>query len=543
MAEKVTYSGGRLQTEGGTDILGQLDTTASKPRSTFRAAIARGRSSTSTSGVSATIALLGDSFTEGYTCSKRGLRWVDILARNLNGQRGGATTRYYPAACGGFSSTNISTDWPGLQQPWVYTGSVSGDVTFGASLHAAVLATSATISLTYFGDFITILYVRKTDAPSAAAVTLDGVAQTAINANGSTLPGQSATFGTGGDYGVHTLVVTATAAPLTVEGAVVHDGTTITVGIPSGTVIVHGIGHAGFSSAFFAGNTNWAASLAAIGGNQFTGQTLGLTVVALGANDTLGLTTTQFRDNLITTMRNLDTAITASGVTTQTGYLFVWFPTVADSYVEAGRAADASYAPDRCDHLDLRQYMPGTGTSWGTFDAGNGHPNDAGQAFIAYWVQQAIEGSGNAVPMPVMPVGGPIIEAHTPATQRSSWAESFGITGGQTWDTAGAPDTTVRERRHRTWLEAGTYQAVIRYEQRTTNGGTLQVLVGTHSVTGDANTSCGTQSTAGTDGVVTEVALGTSVTLDSPGAYPVTIRKTSANGTVRFVRLYLRKTA
>jgi hypothetical protein len=240
-------------------------------------------------------------------------------------------------------------------------------------------------------------------------------------------------------------------------------------------------------------------------------------------------------------MRNLDTAITASGVTALPGYLFLWMPTVPDAYVAAGQAADQAYAPDRCDHLDLRQYLPGVGTSWGTFDAGNGHPNDAGQAFIAHWVQAYLDGQTN-IQAPTMPIGGPVIEAHTPATARSSWAESFGMTAGQTWDTAGAPDTTVRERRHRTWLEPGTYQAVIRYEQRTTNGGTLQVLVGTHNTTGDANTSCGTISTVGTDGTIAETALGTSITIDAPGPYPVTIRKTSANGTVRFIRCYLRKT-
>lgn len=499
------------------------------PLSRYRADAARARAP----GISAVTVWLGDSFTESYEPTKRGLRWTEHLARRLNGV-GMRKVRYFPITTNALSTTT-ATDWPGDQPPWTYNGTVTGSVAYGADLHAATLAAGAFVELPYFGDNVVVIYTRTPDGPSAAAVTVDGVSVGSINANGSELPGQQTNFGTPGDYGAHTLRITATGAPLVLEGAMVHDGSRIGFGQPNDSIFTLCFGHTGFQTSHFTGNTNWSKSLAALSGSSLVGFHAGLVGILLGANDAgAGVLASTFQSNLVAIMQQIDADIDATGVTTDPGFLLVMMPTTTDAYRSAAFTAAAAFGSTRCGVLDLRAYLPGGGSGWGIFDAGNGHPNDAGQLWIANTIADYIEGPAAPGSLPIMPPPGPVVEAADNPTARSSWTESLGVTNGQVYD-ATPNDTTQRERRHRIWLEPGTYAARIRYEQRTTGGGTLQVLVG--------HTSCGTVSTAGTDGTITETQLGTTVVIDSPGAYPVTIRKTTAAGLVRFVRLHLRRTA
>jgi len=492
-------------------------TSADLPLTEYRAQSVRART-----GSNACItAWLGDSFTEAYNPTKRSFRWIERLAHRLNTRRE-ATVLYYPAAASTFSTTAANT-WPGGQAPWTYTGSVAGSVLYGADLHAVTMSAAATATIVWFGDTINILYTRTPTGPSAAAVTLDGAAQTVINANGTLTPGQSATYGTVGDYGVHTLVITATSAPLILEGALVHDGTRIGFGVPFDSIYTLAFGHAGFSTQHFVDNTDWVKSLASMAG------TAALIGISLGPNDALeDRDAADFGANLVTIMERIDAQIASLGITSRPGYMLLMMPTAPFTYVDAAHNAAQLFNEERAFAVDLAALLPDGADGWGTFDAGNGHPNDAGQLWIADQVAHILDPAAPSG-LPRMDPGGPLIEAADTPTRRSSWTASFGITNGQTYDTTSA-DNTVRERRHRKWFEPGTYTARVRYEQITTTGGTVQVLIG--------NSSCGTVATTGTTGTIGETALGTPVVIDTPGWYPVTIRKTAASSAaLRFMRL------
>lgn len=487
-----------------------------QPLANYRAGAARARAA----GNATVTAWLGDSFTESFSPTKRGLRWMNRLAHRLNARRE-ATVQYVPAATSTGSTTAAGT-WPGGQAPWTYTGSVAGSVVYGADLHAVTMATSATATIVYFGDSINIYFTRTPGGPAAAAVTLDGAAQTAINAQGSELPGSVATFGTVGDYGVHTLVITATAAPLVLEGALIHDGTRFGFGVPFDAIYTLCYGHAGFSTQQYVDNTNWVKSFA----NQAA--TASLIGISFGPNDALANRSgNAFRDNLLTIVDMIDDQIRALGSTPAAGILFYMMPTAPTSYLDAAATAAATLGQNRAAVIDLAALLPDAGNGWGIFDAGNGHPNDAGQLWIADRLVEIIDPAA-ATGLPRMDAGGPIIEAADVPTARSNWAASLGFTNGQAYDTTVA-DNAVRERRHRKWFEPGVYTPRVRYEQITTTGGTVQVLIG--------NTSAGTVATTGTTGTIGETALASPVTIDSPGWYPVTIRHTAAtNAALRFMR-------
>ena len=101
----------------------------------------------------------------------------------------------------------------------------------------------------------------------------------------------------------------------------------------------------------------------------------------------------------------------------------------------------------------------------------------------------------------------------------------------------------MRERRHRKWLDAGTYRATI-VAQHATGNGTLEVLLGNWQGNTPTLTSCGTVDTSTPTGpAFTITRLGTSVVTHVPGYVPVVVRKTAVNAPCRFVRLVLEKTA
>lgn len=503
------FAGAASAARLGVDLLDQ-------PLAPYRAGSERARS-----GDRSTVtAWLGDSFTEGFEVSKRGNTWIRRLAHRINGKRE-ATVTYAPASTG-TNSTVTAADWPGDQPLWTYTGSVAGSVLYGADLHAVTMATAATATIVFFGDTINLVYTRTPGGPSAAAVTLDGVAQTALNAQGSELPGQQAVYGTPGDYGVHTFVITATAAPLLLEGGLIHDGTEFGLGVAFRSIATLCFGHAGFSTQDFLDRPNWVKSFVNLAGGA------SLIGISFGPNDALQLRTPEdFRDNLITIMEMIDAQIQLIGVPLGPGYLLYMMPTAPLSYVDAAQSAATTFARNRAVAYDLAALLPSGGTGWGIFDAGNGHPNDGGHLWIADRLASVIDPMAPST-FPRMDAGGPVIEAAETATARSNWTVSLGFTNGQAYDTTAA-DAQVRERRHRKWFEPGTYTVRVRYEQITTLGGTAQVLIG--------NTSAGTVATTGTTGTIGETALGTPVVIDSPGWYPVTIRHTAAAAAaLRFMR-------
>jgi GDSL-like Lipase/Acylhydrolase family len=498
-----------------------------------RADLARTRSQTASDGDARSTAIVigpGDSFSEAFEPTKREFMWPRVFTRRMNSQRM-STVQFIPASAGGLNAVDAAS-WPGDEAPWVYSSAPAGDADHGPDAHAVIMVSGSTATLTYYGDIVVVLYTRTTTGPSAAAVTFDGAAQTALNANGAHLPGQQVVYGTVGQYGAHTLVITSTSGQLVLEGATVQDNEGSAFGIPCRAVRVFTFGHTGFSTQSYVDRTNWDESIAALTAVSALGSYPSLFIIALGANDVgAGISAATFQANLVTIMQRIDAAIDATGITTDPGFLLVAMPTVTDALVAAMRNA-ATTIGTRAGVFDLRGYLPGGGTGWGVFDQGNGHPNDAGQRWIADRLAELIDPS--MPPLPTMEPDGPYIEATDEPAYRSAWTASFGINaGGFAYDASGG-GTTVGERRHRKWLEPGTYVGRVRYE-RGSGFGTVQVLVG--------STSLGTQSTANASTDVQETQLGTSVTINTPGAYPVTIRKTSVTGAIRFMRLHLRKTA
>lgn len=491
-------------------------TLVDQPLAPYRAGSERARAG----GRSTVTAWLGDSFTEGFQVSKRGMMWPKRLAQRINARRE-ATVQYVPAATSTGSVTTPAS-WPGGQAGWTYTGSVAGSVQYGADLHAVTMSAAATATIVFFGDTMNVLYTRTPSGPAAAAVTLDGVSQTAINAQGSELPGQIATFGTIGDYGFHTLVITATAAPLILEGALVHDGTVFGLGVAFTSIYTLCYGHAGFSTQQFVDNTNWVKSFVNMAG------TASLIGISFGPNDSLANRSPEdFRDNLVTIMQMIDAQILSVVGSLGPGYLLYMMPTAPLSYVDAAQSAANLVGRNRAVATDLAALLPSGGTGWGIFDAGNGHPDDSGHQWIADRLASIIDPSAPSA-FPRMDNGGPTIEAADTPANRRNWTVSLGFTNGQAYDTTAA-DNAVRDRVHRKWFEPGVYTARIRYEQITTTGGTAQVFIGA--------TSCGTVATTGTTGTIGETALATPVTIDAPGWYPVTIRHTAATtAALRFMR-------
>lgn len=507
----------------------------------YRAEAARSRSGTSNdlAAISTTIAFLGDSFTEAYNPSVRGLMWPLRVARRLNGPRIGSVT-YIPSAASTFSTTTPASGWPGSQAPWTYSSAPAGVVDHGADLHSVTMVSGSTATLTFFGEVVNVYYTRTPGGPVAAAVTLDGSSVAAIAANGTELVGQAATYVADG-YGFHTLVITSTSGQLLLEGAVVTDNEVSVIGIPCRMIRTMTFGHAGFDTAAFVGNTNWSQSLANICANTAVGIDLSLAVIGLGANDAgFGRTPAAFGNNLVALLQQIDAAIDARGVTIDPGFLFMAFPTMPDSYIDTIWDVRNLYGTDRVGVLDVRQYLPGKGTGWGIFDAGNGHPNDAGQRWLADLVASFLEGfvqQDQPRPSPHTPGLDVKIDATAPPHFRLAYAENLVSLGTATglWADQTPASATVAERRHRVWMEQGTYKPALRYGQVTTLGGEWQVLV--------KGTSLGTTgASTGTDGLVSTSQLSSTIAIDSPGAYPVVIRKTGLNaGAARFVDLTLRK--
>jgi len=481
-------------------------------------------------GLSAQLIVIGDSRAEGYTTTRYRNRWLDRLRRRLQGATPGSMG-FLPASANAFA-TVIDADWAGGDNPWTYAG-VTGNVTAGLGFHGAQ-CTAGTITLTYFGDVVQFYYQRTTGGPAAAGVTLDGVAQTALNANGAFLPGQIASYGTAGAYGFHTLVITVASGTLVFEGAIWHEGG-FNGFTANGDVMVMDATHAGFNASFWSGSTDWSGAFASVVENPYPA----LVMVCLDTNDVAaGRTPAQFENDLVTIAGQLD----ARFLSADTGYLFVFLPASNGlPLVDAAWRAAARIGSGRAGVFDLAQLRPGR-TFGAELSTDGSHPNDAGNVWVAEALGQVLD-PFPATRNPVTPAS-QTIHAATVPTFRSSWplVAIVPIAGtALAYDEATA--SALRERRHRVWLDPGTYQAVISAEHATTRG-TLEVLIGNMQGNTPTLTSCGTVDTSTPAGpAVTTTVLPTSVVTQTPGWCPVVIRKTNAATVGRFVQVVINKTA
>lgn len=510
--------------------------------SRYRTDVGRTRSLTSSdvNARSTGVVFFGDSLTEAFSPTVRGLMWPLHVARRLNGSRMGSV-QYIPAAANTFSTVDAAS-WPGSQAPWVFSASPTGDVTRGADLHASIMQSGSTATINFYGDVITVFYTRSTGGPAAAAVTLDGVAQATLAANGTEVNGLSQPYVADG-YGYHTLVVTSTSGQLILEGAVVTDNEISAFGVPCRMVRTLTFGHAGFQSGDFISRPNWANSFVTVVANQATGTYPSLIVIGLGANDQGGsVPTATYEANLLSIMATMDAKLDAAGITTDPGFLLIAFPSQNDAYVDSMWKVRQAYGTGRVGVLDLRRYYVQNATTPWDVNVSGSHPGDGGQDFIAETIADFIDGRTNIDQPRYAPAtsrGDVTISAVTPPDFRLAWAQSLATVSATngTWRDATPASSTVSERRHRMWFEPGTYTPALRYGEVTTTGGEWQVLV--------RGISLGTTgATTGTTGNVVGTALSATVTIDSPGPYPVVIRKTGLNaGAAHFVDLVLRKTA
>jgi len=476
----------------------------------------------------AQLVFLGDSLTESFSPSARGLRWTDLLSRRLNGHKQ-AHAQYIPAAANVFS-TQAPGDWPGGDVPLTYSATPTNDIGHGADLHATIIPAGAFVDIPYYGDLVNIFYTATPTGPAAAAVTIDGIAAGTLDAqNTPELTSQVVQVGTAGDYGAHTLRITATGAPLLFEGVVVYEGARWGFGIRFDAIDVLALGHVGFQTSHYIASAAWAKSFALMSAQA------AMIGIALGVNDLgAGRSAADYGANLVTIVELVDAQRVAFGFTAAPSILFVQMPGVGDAYLAAAWDAADELGTDRCAVLDLAALLPDGGAAgWGLLDAG-GHPGDGGHRWIADAIADHIDlSSVVAPPRPdIVRIG-----AQHPATQRSAWAEALTFPSGvglaPTVRDTSPSGTTIGERRHRVWLDAGTYAGHVAYQQQA-GGGTVQVLVG--------HTSLGSVATAGADAHLW-ASLATPVVIESPGWYPVTVRKTAASGAVGFVELALRRTA
>lgn len=480
-------------------------------------------------GLSVQLVIIGDSMSEGFTASKYRLRWIDHLRRRIQGFRPGSMG-YLPASAN-IGAQISDANWPGGDSPWTYTGA-TGSPDYGPGLHA-VSITSGTATLTYFGDVVNLFYVRTPTGPSAAAVTLDGVAQTAINANGSALPGQIATFGTVGAYGFHTLVVTVSTGTLIIEGAWWFDGEFNGLTSNNSVMTIEAC-HAGGSAKDWSGaNNDWSAMFA--GTEAYSG----LVLVATSRNDSsLGRSAQQYEDDLVTIATRMDARLGVS----DTGYLFTFLPgdQPVTGFLDAAWRASARIGLTRAGVFDLGQMRPSR--TWGADLEDDGvHPNDAGHVWLANELGNVLD-PVPLTPVPVTPQR-QVIDATTPATFRSAWTAAITPVAGTAFAYDEATASALRERRHRVWLDPGTYQAVITAEHATGRG-ILEVLIGKYAGNTPTLTSCGTVDTSTPAGpALTTTVLGTQVTTDVGAWVSVVIRKTNTATVGRFVHLVINKTA
>lgn len=438
-----------------------------------------------------------------------------------------------PASGGGLSQVTDGA-WQGGDSPWTYTGGVTGNVNFGLGFHAASCPVGDTATLTYFGDKVTIFYARTVAGPTACAVTVDGVAGTPINARGTALAGQQSQFGTAGDYGFHTVVVTPNDGTLVLEGAQWFDGDAPFFIV--GSVQVMNGEHAGFGAKDFASlsvSTDWTALFQ--GADAFMG--LGMTI--LDVNDiAAGRTAAQFQADLQSIVTQIDGRLG----TTTLPWLFVTLPYSADTipFRNAMYAARAALGVNRCAVLDLAGLRPGR--SWGSDLSADGtHPNDAGHIWVAEQLIQVLDPVRSAGINPVTQKR-TVIDASTPPDGRTaSWPDNWVALPEGGYNQSGG-GTTLAELRYRFWADAGTYRMTVEMQEDNALG-TTEILMGRWVGNTPTLTSAGTKANVAVVPTLVTTRLGTTIVNDIPGWMPVVVRKTTAAGAIRFVSLVIDKIA
>lgn len=486
----------------------------------------------------ASLFFLGDSITEGYgEIVGRSKRWIDLLSTMIGGKKGNVS-RYIPASANLFPSL-VAADWPGKENPWTYTGTVTSGG-YGNGGHSAKLSANSSASINFNGTDV-MVYFTKTAASSnttPATLTIDGVTAGTINAYSATTTHNNrynATIGAGvvaNQFGSHTLTITCPTGggEFNLQGISVRDGTNYAYGIPfNGVVVIDEASKAGLAS------SNYASASP----NTWDGNYLGadLNVIMLGANDPgVPNTAAQYQANLVTIMNRLDAK---AGVTTN-GYLLLLpdSPGMDASFRRAVKQAAFDFDPtgQRAVGLPLKDLMNDwqgtlTGKQDGT-DSDPTHLNEWGHQALAQLLYGILDRSPE--PRPLTPSRSTFTYLDVPAW-RNGWTENISSNG----DTS-PNNTTVNQMTYRMWFDAGTYKAVVK-NYHNSAGGNMKVSINW--------TDCGTVDTYNATSALTQTALGTAATIVAGMWGYVTVtalgtKNVSSTGYgVTFSELAIRKTA
>lgn len=488
----------------------------------------------------ARIMFVGDSITEGYgEYDGRLKRWLNILAFKLGGLKGNMW-QYIPGSAG-FVSSVLAADWPGGESPYTTSGTVTG-TGFGLGCHGLRLAPNSFVELNYIGSEVLINYTKTAVSSNTTptTVTIDGVASGSINAfNATTTSGHAAPIVLGGgvigdQFGAHTLRITCPTGggEFQLEGVWVRDGCNTVFGnTVRGAIDLSEAARAGLSTTTYA-DPGYAWDVSYSGAN--------LVVIMLGANDVASITTAQYRANLVTIMQRLDT----KAGNTDAGYLLLLpdTPGVTAAWRTAVKRAALDFDPTGRRAVGVALYdmiHDWEGALSGDQDDLNDgsdtdptHLNEWGQRVLAETVYSMIDRSPEKVPL--TPPRTTFTYLDVPAW-RSGWTETLSING----DTS-PNNTSVNLMTHRIWLDAGTYQAVVK-TYNNSGGGQMSVSINW--------TSCGTVDTYAASAALTQTTLATSVTIASSMWGYVTIRAlgtrnaSSSGFSVTFNEVAIRKTA
>lgn len=483
--------------------------------------------------LSASLFILGDSRVLS-SAGKYRTAWPELVKKKLMGARPSGMG-FLAASAGGLSEVTDAA-WQGGDNPWTYTGAVAGTGVYGTGFHAATIPSAGTATITYFGDIITLWYVRTVAGPTAAAITLDGVAQTALDGrNDPVQPAQSASYGTNGNYGFHTLVIDPNDGDLVIEGVEWFDNE-----VPffnNGTVRLHYAEHAGFTALSWAdpANLNWSAQLT--NSDAF----MGLGLIVLDANDiSAGRTPAQFTADLKEIVSKCDGRL---GTTTMP-WMFINLPYNQSTvnHVNAAYEARGDIGVNRFTVFDMAALVPGR--TWPSGLSADGvHPNDAGHLWIADNLCKVLDPYVGLGPIPTFGNGTRRLEidASTPTESRTSWAYAYtGIPQGG-FDQSGG-GTTQGERHHRVWADVGTYRGTITMQEDAALGN-VEALMGRWVGNTPTLTSMGSKTNVAATPTMVTTQLGTTIVNDVAGWVPIYIRKTTATGAVRFSKLVLDKIA
>jgi hypothetical protein len=495
----------------------------------------------------------GDSISEGYSASTRARRigWqlTQLLARNKQG-----VAYYVPASASTFSSV-LAADWPGGQTPWRYSGTITANNQSGLGMHCATIPANGWAEIDFQGDYCQFFFQRTPGGSTAVTITIDGVAistgTVSVNAATTTYGNNSNAVTAAGDHAWHTIRFSpGSTGTLTLEGCLFSDGTKAGgFGTTWDGVRVWDSGHSGFAASNFINPSSttelWDASLGTSGGPKPD-----LIAWVLGNNDINNVTASVFQANLEAIFARVDTKM-ANSVTC---HMMVMMPSVSiggsggspgPAYIEAAYRAAQAFDPDRVMVVPLNEYI--SLPVWNAA-AVSGHPGDMMAVSIANILADIlVPGVTARVPDDRQSI---VIDALDSPISRKNWPETLAsdlnTTTGMV-DTSNTAITTVSERRHRVWLEAGPYEVFGNFKRGATQG-IAEILINGSGMAPGATGSFGTLDTYAAAVSFATSKVGTTITIPTAGYYYLTIRKTgtkNASATaygIVFGGAWLRKT-